>query len=138
MELGALRLEFDLDNFLRVVPGAPGVGHEDGLEQAEERDGNQVADEEKRLEERKGEAGEKHGQEDVEHPALRVQRADLDYLLAVRHRRLLDPVEADISLDELDSAVRSGADGLRGRTSEPVDHGAAHHEAKEERRVAEA
>jgi hypothetical protein len=47
---GALLLQLDLDDLLRVVPGAAGVGHEDRLEQAEERDRDQVADEEVRLE----------------------------------------------------------------------------------------
>ena len=46
----ALRLELDLDDLLRVVPGAAGVRHEDRLEEAEERDRDQVADEEERLE----------------------------------------------------------------------------------------
>ena len=47
-------LQLDLDDLLGVVPGAAGVGHEDGLEQAEERDRDQVADEEVRLEEGEG------------------------------------------------------------------------------------
>ena len=54
----ALLLQLDLDDLLGVVPRAAGVGHEDGLEQAEDRDRDQVADEEERLEEREGEGRE--------------------------------------------------------------------------------
>ena len=86
---GALLLQLDLDELLGVVPGAAGVGHEDGLEQAEERDRDQVADEEVRLEAGEGQRGEEDGQEDVEHALLRVLRADLDDLLAVGDRGLL-------------------------------------------------
>ena len=86
----ALRLQLDLDDLLRVVPRAAGVGHEDRLVQPEQRDRNQVADEEVRLEERERQRREEHRQEDVEHPLLRVLRADLDDLLAVLDRRLLD------------------------------------------------
>jgi hypothetical protein len=43
---GALLAHVDFDDLLGVVPGTAGVGHEDGLEQAEERDADQVADEE--------------------------------------------------------------------------------------------
>ena len=48
----ALHLQLGLDDLLRVVPGAAGVGHEDRLVQAEQRDRDQVADEEERLDER--------------------------------------------------------------------------------------
>jgi hypothetical protein len=54
VQRGALLLELDLDELLGVVPGAAGVGHEDGLVEAEERDGDEVADEEERLEEGEG------------------------------------------------------------------------------------
>ena len=53
---GAFLAQFDFDDFLGVVPGAAGVGHEDGLEQAEGRQADQEADEEKRLH-----AGERQG-----------------------------------------------------------------------------
>ena len=56
VERRALLLQLDLDDLLGVVPGAAGVGHEDRLEEAEERDRDQVADEEVRLEEREGRA----------------------------------------------------------------------------------
>jgi hypothetical protein len=51
-------LELDLDELLGVVPGAAGVGHEDGLVEAEDRDRDQVADEEERLEEGEGQRRE--------------------------------------------------------------------------------
>ena len=54
VERGALLLQVDLDDLLRVVPCAAGVGHEDGLEEAEEGDADQVADEEVGVEERQG------------------------------------------------------------------------------------
>ena len=46
VERRALFLQVDFDNLLRVVPRAAGVGHVDGLEEAEAGDGNQVGDEE--------------------------------------------------------------------------------------------
>ena len=36
--VGAFLAQVHFDDFLGVVPGATGVGHEDGLEQTEERD----------------------------------------------------------------------------------------------------
>ena len=76
----AFLLQLDFDDLLGVVPGAAGVGHEDGLVEAEDGDGDQVADEEERLDEREGQRGEENGDEDVEHALLRV--------LACRSRRL--------------------------------------------------
>jgi hypothetical protein len=49
VQFGALGLQLGLDDLLGVVPRAAGVGHEDGLEQAEQGDGDQVADEEELL-----------------------------------------------------------------------------------------
>ena len=46
VQLGALLFQIHFDDFLGVVPRAAGVGHEDGLEQAEERDAHEIADEE--------------------------------------------------------------------------------------------
>ena len=48
-------LQVHFDELLGVVPGAAGVGHVNGLEQAEHRDGNQVGDEEVRVEKSEGE-----------------------------------------------------------------------------------
>ncbi len=83
MQLGSLFLQVDLDELLGVVPGAAGVGHEDRLEQAEQRDRDQVADEEERLEQGERQGAAEHHEEDVEHALLGVLRADLDDFLAV-------------------------------------------------------
>ena len=64
--------------FLGVVPGAAGVGHVNGLEQAENGDGDQVGDEEVRVEEGEGQRDRHQGDEDVPHAALGVLRADAD------------------------------------------------------------
>ena len=135
MQRRALGLQLDLDDFLRVVPRATRVRHEDRLEQTEERDGNQVADEEEGLEKREREGREEHRQENVEHPALRVLRADLHDFFAVGHRRFLDAFQPDVRLDELDRAVGARAHGLRRGAGEPVNDGAAGDEAEQERRV---
>ena len=130
-------LQLDFDDFLGVVPGAAGVGHEDGLVQAEDGDREQVADEEERLDEGEGERGEEDGDEDVEHALLRVLGADFDDLLAVGDAGGGCAVELDVGLDEFDRAVGAGGDGLRGGAGEPVDHGAAGDQAEDERRVEE-
>ena len=88
-----------------------------------------------RLEERERQRREEHRQEDVEHPLLRVLRADLDDLLAVLHRRLLGAVQLDVRLDELHRAVGARRHRLRRRAGEPVDHRAAGDEPEQERRV---
>ncbi len=80
---------------------------------------------------------EEDDEEDVEHPLLRVRRADLDDLLAVGDRRLLDALELDVRLDELDGAVGARGHGLHARAREPVDDRAAGDEAEQERRVQE-
>ena len=99
------------------------------------RDGNQVADEEERLDEGERQRDEEHREEDVEHALLRVLGADLDHLLAVRDRRLLHAFELDVGLDELHRAVGAGGDRLGGGAGEPVDHGAAGDQAQQERRM---
>ena len=83
MKRGSFLLQLDFDDLFRVVPGAAGIGHEDRLEQTEERDRHQIADEVVRLDEGEGERRKKYRQEDVEHSLLCVFGADLDYLLAV-------------------------------------------------------
>src|SRR6266576_3331168 len=65
VERRAFLLQLGLDDLLGVVPSAARVGHEDGLVETEQRDRDQVADEEVRLEERERERCEKDGQEDV-------------------------------------------------------------------------
>ena len=105
VEGGALLLELDLDDLLRVVPGSAGVRHEERLEETEEGDADEVADEEVALVEGERERSEEDRHEDVDHPGLRVLRADLDHLLRVLDARLLDlAVELDVCLDVLDRA----------------------------------
>ena len=135
VEWRAFLLQLDFDDFLGVVPCAAGVGHEDGLVEAEDGDGDQVADEEEGLDEGEGQRGEEDGDEDVEHAFLRVLGADLDDFLAVGDAGCCDAVELDVGLDEFDGAVGAGGDGLRRGAGEPVDHGAAGDQAEDERRV---
>src|SRR5207344_2329792 len=92
-------------------------------------------DEKVRLEESKRQRREEHGEEDVEHPALRVLGADLDHLLAVFDRCLLDTLKLYVGLDELDSTVRAGGHGLHRSACEPVDDCASSDQAEEKRRV---
>ena len=73
---GVLLAQVGLDDLLGVVPRAAGVGHEDGLEQAEEGDADQVADEEVGVEERQGQGEAEDHDEDVDHAVLGVLRAD--------------------------------------------------------------
>ena len=83
MQRRALRFELDLNNLFRVIPGAARVGHEDGLEQSEQRNRHQVADEEERFVEGERQRRKEHGQKDVEHAALGILGADFNHLLAV-------------------------------------------------------
>src|SRR5262249_57810136 len=76
VEVGALLLELDLDDLLRVVPGAAGVGHEDRLIETEDRDRDEVADEEVRLEAGERQQRGENDEEDVEQAAVRVERAE--------------------------------------------------------------
>jgi len=46
MKFGAFLFQIHFNDFLGVVPRAAGIGHEDGLEQAEERNAHEVTDEE--------------------------------------------------------------------------------------------
>src|SRR5260370_4815818 len=50
VERGSLLFELYFDDFLCVVPGAAGVGHENRLVEAEDRDRDQIPDEEEWLE----------------------------------------------------------------------------------------
>ena len=137
MQVSAFLLQLDLDNLFRVVPRRARVGHEDGLIEAERGNRNQVADEEKRLDEGEGQGDEEHRDEDVQHALLRVLGADLDHLLAVADACLLGSFEIDVSFDELDRAIRAGGHGLGRSPGEPVDHGPAGDQAQHEGRVQE-
>src|SRR5258708_5513787 len=137
MQRSSLLLHFDFDDLLGVVPGGAGIGHEDGLVEAEDGDRDQVAHEEEWFDEREGQRAEEDGDEDVQHAFLCVFRADLDYLFAVFDGGFFHAFEFDVGLDELDSAVSAGGDGLRGCAGEPVNHCAAGDQAEEERGVQE-
>ncbi len=45
------------------------------------------------------------------------------------------PFQLDIGLDELDSPIGAGADGLRGCAGKPVDHRAAGNQSEQEQRI---
>jgi hypothetical protein len=62
---------------------------------------------------------------DVEHAFLRVDRANLDDLLAVFLRGFDDLIEPDVRADELDRPVSAGRYGLRAGPGEPEDRRAA-------------
>src|SRR6185369_18017232 len=93
------------------LPGAAGIGHEDGLVEAEDGDGEEIADEEVRLDEGESECGEKDGDENVEHALLRVFGADFHNLLAVGDAGRGCSIELDVGFDEFNGAVGAGGDG---------------------------
>jgi hypothetical protein len=61
---------------------------------------------------REGERREEDAEEDVDHPLLRVLRADRDDPLRVLDGTFLDALDADVPLDELDRAVGARCDRL--------------------------
>src|SRR6185312_1214403 len=125
MQGRALLLELDFHDFLGVVPCAAGVSHEDGLIEAEDCDGDQIADEEERLHKSKSQRSEEHSQEDVEHTFLRVLGADFDHFLAVFDGGFLYALKLDVGLDEFHCAICARGDSLRGSAGEPVNNCAA-------------
>jgi hypothetical protein len=128
----AFLFQFGFDDLLGVVPRGAGVGHEDCLVEAEDRNRDQVADKEERLHEGEGQGPEEDGDKDVEHALLRVLGADLDHLLAVGDRGLFRAFELDVGLDELHGAIGASGHGLHGCAGEPIDHRAAGNQAQEE------
>ncbi len=135
MQRSAFHLQLNFHNFLGIVPGAAGVRHEDGLVETEDRNGNQVADKEKRLNKGKSQRGEEHSQEDIEHALLRVLGADLHDFLAVFNRRFLHALKLDVLFDELHRAVSSGGYRLHGSAGKPINDGAAGDQAKNKWRM---
>jgi hypothetical protein len=125
----AFHFQIHFDDFLGVVPRAPGVGHENGLEQAEERDGDEIADEEIWIQKRQAEREAKNDDENVDQAFLRVVGADGDDAFAVFELSGF-LVQLDVVLDENDRAVSAGDDGLTRCAGEPVNHRAAHEQAK--------
>ena len=137
MERRAFHFQIHFDDFFGVVPRAAGVGHEDGLKQTEERDGDEVADEEIRIQKRQAEREAKDDDEDVDQAFLCVAGADGNDALAVLEGGGFF-VQPDVFLDEDDGAIGAGDDGLRARAGEPVDHRAAHEQAENDLRHDEA
>src|SRR5579859_4686530 len=135
MKRSTFLFQLHLYNFLGVVPCAARVGHKDGLIKAEGGDRNQVADEEERLDKGKGQGGEKHSDEDVQHALLGILGADFHNLFAVGHRCLGGPVQFDRRFNELHRAVGARGDGLGAGAGKPVNHGAAGNKAQHKRRV---
>src|SRR5260370_17766892 len=130
MQRRALLLQFDFHDFLRVVPGAAGVGHEDGLIQTESGDGNEVANEKEGFKERKRQRGEKHRDENVEHALLRVFRADLHDFLAVGDACSFNAFELDVGFDEFYRPISAAGPRLRAGARKPIDDGAASDETE--------
>ena len=133
----AFLFEVHLDNFLGVVPRAAGVGHEDGLKQAEEGDGDQVGDEEVRVEKGQAERQGEDDDEDVDHAFLRVDGADFHDLFGVGERGG-GGVQFDVVLNEDNSPISAGDDRLGAGAGEPIDDRAAHEQAEDDRRLHEA
>ena len=114
MERSTFFVQLYFYDLFRVVPGAAGICHEDGLVKAEQRDGNQISDKEVGLQARKSQGGEKDRQEDVEHSSLRILGADFDDLLAVLHGSpFCAAVQLDVLFDEFNRAVGPGGNRLR-------------------------
>src|SRR4030095_7991244 len=95
-------------------------------------DRDEIADEEEGFDEREGQGPEEDSKEAVEHALLRVLGADLDRLLRILDGGLRDPLQLDVSLDELDRAIGAGGHRLRGGSREPVDSRAARNRAEGE------
>src|SRR5437764_13980450 len=100
MQVRALRLQLRLNNLLCVVPCTAGVCHENRLIQTEQRNRNKIADKEVGFHERKPQSSEEYRKEDVQHPFLRVLRADLNNALRItdrssRHRIVSSNVRLD-------------------------------------------
>ena len=112
MQRRSFLLQIYFDNFLGIVPGAACVGHKDSLVQAEDRDGDQISNEVKRLNKSKCQRCKKDRKKDIEHALLRILRAYLHNLLAVGNRGFLDPFKPNVGFDELDRAVGAGGHSL--------------------------
>src|SRR6185437_13332964 len=137
VQFGSLLLQFHFYDLLGIVPGAPGVSHEDGLVEAEGGDGNQVTHEEERLHEGEGQSGEEHAEEDDEHALLRILGADGHHPLAVGDGGFLHAFQLDVLFYELHRPVSSGGYRLSGGAGKPVDDGSAGDQAKHKGSVQE-
>src|SRR5262249_5647806 len=137
VEIRALLFEFNLHDLLRVVPRTAGVGHEKRLEEAEERNGDEVATKEIRLQAGEGEGAKENGEEDVDHPTLGIDGANLHHPLAVLDGGFFCAFQFDVGFDELHGPVGAGRNRLNGSSGEPEDHRASGDETQEERNMHE-
>ena len=136
VQLCTLGAQFRLDDLLGVVPCATGVRHEHGLIQTDDRQRDQVADEEERLDERTSQRTEEHGHEDVEHALLCILRTDGNDALAVGNVGLGRAfVKFHVVLDELNGTIGTGRNSLGRSTGEPEDRRATSDQTEQERRV---
>jgi hypothetical protein len=120
-----LLAEVHFDDLLCIIPGPARIGHEDGLEQAEECDPDQVANEEIGIEKWQREREAEDDDEDVPHAFLRVNGADAHDLLAVLFRRGRC-VELHVLLDVDHGAIGTSDHRLTRGSGKPIDHGTAH------------
>ena len=112
MQRGAFFLQVNFHHFLGVVPGAAGVGHVKGLEQAEGGDRDQIAGKQVGVKTGKGNGEAENHHKDVKHAFLRVDGADSDHFLGIFDRSRLIGVELDVFLDIGDRAVSAGRNRL--------------------------
>src|SRR5262249_7852272 len=105
--------------------GATRIRHEDRLVETEEGNRYQVSNKEIRIEERQSQRQAENGNEDVEHPFLRIDGANLYHFLAILDRSSLG-TEIHVFFDVNYGAIRAGHHRLAGCSREPVDYRAAH------------
>src|SRR5216684_3599033 len=129
MQLGALLLQLHLHDLLGVIPGPAGVGHEDRLKQPKEGNRDEVANKKIRLQAGEGEGTKENAEEDVDHPTLGIDGADLHHALAILDGRPLGSVEFDVRFDELYCTIGSTNNCLDGSAGEPENHGTTRDEA---------
>src|SRR5437763_14771090 len=114
MQFGAFLLQLDFHNLLSVIPGGARIGHENSLEEAKHGYGDEIADEEKGLDESEGKCREENRYENIQHAFLRVLCAYSHDLLAIGNRSSGRAFELDIGLDEFHGAISASGHGLRG------------------------
>ena len=137
MKRRSFHFQIHLHDFLGVVPGATGIGHENCLEQAEERDGDEIADEKVGVEkcQRKREA-ENHN-EDVPHAFLGVHCANADDFFAVGFRGS-GGIQLHVVLNVNHGAIGPGDHRLGAGPGKPIDHRAPHEQAQNNLRLHDA
>ncbi|MFO0668722.1 MAG: hypothetical protein U0235_03700 [Polyangiaceae bacterium] len=107
--------------FLALSQAPAGVRHEERLEEAEERDRDEVPDEEVRLDARERGVPKNTVRKMLNMPfcayCVQISTTFLESVI----EDLLDAFELDVRLDELDGAVCARRDGLGRRAGEPVN-----------------